>query len=412
MFSLLLLSFLRIQDYLQGMAMQIASTFILNGFSPYPFLQSIFMFILVSWDFHSILQNAPYGEMAQSREELISKGGRVLVYFLVFLSFEHTAGLGVDWVSGFLINTQASMISNSVSNQAAGIVVALAETPPEPLPAREELPPEVKSTELTRAALQEVRRSSKPSKATLNVLEAVCQILGHRLPKSEDYHDWKEIQAIMMDRTFLQQILKYDPLQRLELDALDKKRLTVADFYRIEEKYLHTVNVLEVSRSSRAVASLHEWALTVIEIVRKSEDPDFDNQYLPQLPRQPKLSFNEHKGRPTAARRKSKTGEMEMAIVHDHKAASGRARATRRNQDLKLAAAASKKPTSPRHVSKQFAEQQRGGIGSFGTEKRQMSLDRLDANNTDLEAGEQAEDGARNGLLPPGSGSGSSLDGV
>merc|ERR1712070_63676 len=101
-----------------------------------------------------------------------------------------------------------------------------------------------------------------------------------------------------------------------------------------------------------------------------------------------------------------------MAIVHDHKAASGRARATRRNQDLKLAAAASKKPTSPRHVSKQFAEQQRGGIGSFGTEKRQMSLDRLDANNTDLEAGEQAEDGARNGLLPPGSGSGSSLDGV
>jgi len=394
--------------YLQNMAMQVASAFILNGFSPYPFLQSIFMFILVSWDFHSIIQNAPYGEMAQSREELVSKGGRVLVYLLVFLSFEHTAGLGVDWVSGFLINTQATMISNSVSNQAAGIVVALAETPPEPLPARE-LPPEVKSTELTRAALQEVRRSSKPSKATVNVLEAVCQILGHRLSKSDDYHQWKEIQAIMSDRTFLQQILKYDPLQRLELDALDKRRLTADDFYRIEEKYLNVVDIIEVSRSSRAVASLHEWALTVIEIVRKHEDPNFDNQFLPQLPRQPKLSFNEHKGRPTAARRKSKTGELEMTIVHDHKEAMGRARATRRNQDLKKAAMTSKKPASPRHVSKQFAEQQRGGIGSFGNEKREMSLDRFDANNTDLEAGEQAKEGTRNGILPPGSGS--SLDG-
>ena len=87
--------------YLQGMLAQVLTAFVLNGFSPYPFVQSILMMVVVTAEFANIVVNAPYSSLASTREELIGKLGKVLVYVLVFLSFNRTAGLDVSFHLNF-----------------------------------------------------------------------------------------------------------------------------------------------------------------------------------------------------------------------------------------------------------------------------------------------------------------------
>ena len=87
--------------YLQGMLAQVLTALVLNGFSPYPFVQSILMMVVVTAEFANIVVNAPYSSLASTREELIGKLGKVLVYVLVFLSFNRTAGLDVSFHLNF-----------------------------------------------------------------------------------------------------------------------------------------------------------------------------------------------------------------------------------------------------------------------------------------------------------------------
>ena len=83
--------------YLQGMAMQVLTAFVLNGFAPYPFVQSVLMIFVTGAEFYSVIASAPYSSLSSTREELIGKLGKVLVYFLVFLSFHRTCDLDTAW---------------------------------------------------------------------------------------------------------------------------------------------------------------------------------------------------------------------------------------------------------------------------------------------------------------------------
>ena len=185
--------------------------------------------------------------------------------------------------------------------QAAAIATVLLEEEPEPLGERpveaEVAAPRV--TTLTRGALQEVRRTPRPSPVTVAVLEAVCQLLGHPKPPfanaaakraGKKTREWSQIQAIMTSATFLQRVLKYDPMEHLE-----SGELSFDDFVRIEREYIEPIDPAEVTTASMAVVSLYEWAHAAVHIVKHSHDPDFDARLMPQLPRDTKLSFNQHK---------------------------------------------------------------------------------------------------------------------
>ena len=177
----------------------------------------------------------------------------------------------------------------------------LLEEEPEPLGERpveaEVAAPRV--TTLTRGALQEVRRTPRPSPVTVAVLEAVCQLLGHPKPPfanaaakraGKKTREWSQIQAIMTSATFLQRVLKYDPMEHLE-----SGELSFDDFVRIEREYIEPIDPAEVTTASMAVVSLYEWAHAAVHIVKHSHDPDFDARLMPPLPRDTKLSFNQHK---------------------------------------------------------------------------------------------------------------------
>ena len=82
--------------YLQGMAVQVLTAYVLNGFTAYPFMQSILMLCIAFFEFQSVLFTAPYLELAASREELVNKAGRFLTYLLVLFSFKGTLGLDVS----------------------------------------------------------------------------------------------------------------------------------------------------------------------------------------------------------------------------------------------------------------------------------------------------------------------------
>ena len=58
-----------------------------------PFVQAIVMMAIAVFEFLSIAANGPYVELAATREELVTKAGRFLVYLLVLLSFDETAGI-------------------------------------------------------------------------------------------------------------------------------------------------------------------------------------------------------------------------------------------------------------------------------------------------------------------------------
>ena len=78
------------------MAVQVLTAYVLNGFTAYPFMQSILMLCIAFFEFQSVLFTAPYLELAASREELVNKAGRFLTYLLVLFSFKGTLGLDVS----------------------------------------------------------------------------------------------------------------------------------------------------------------------------------------------------------------------------------------------------------------------------------------------------------------------------
>ena len=145
---------------------------------------------------------------------------------------------------------------------------------------------------LTRGALQELRRTPQPSQATLYVLEAVVQLLGHRASKKgkSKVRPWSEIQAIMNGRGFLNDILNYDPMKRIDKE----NSLSILDVLRIDRHILQEITEEEVLQSNIAVWNLLEWANAVVEIVKNSRDPESNPDDAPKLPRSTNLSFNEH----------------------------------------------------------------------------------------------------------------------
>ena len=139
--------------------------------------------------------------------------------------------------------------------------------------------PSVKLLTITRASLSELHRTSNPPPVTQYVLEAVCQLLGNRLEQDQAsstmLHQWSDIQKIMKDRSFNKQIINYD---------IEKSRLEIEDFIRIEKDYLRNISRQEAARASQALGQLCDWAKMVIEFAQKSKDRKYKNKKLPLVP--------------------------------------------------------------------------------------------------------------------------------